>query len=130
MSTKANRERFLAHLKYWKKALNLSNYIIEAEFDYNGVGGECSMNHESLIATISIGEVDGIWTEPVIARHEMLELLLEPLRALLFYEVHENKSYRAGHEVVHRLEAILPLPSDKEVGYMPCGKKKKKPKGK
>lgn len=130
MSTKANRERFLAHLKYWKKALNLSNYTIEVSYNYEDVGGECAMDHSSLTAVIRIGEVDEIWTEPVIARHEMLELLLEPMQALLFYEVHENKSYRAGHEVVHRLEAILPLPSDKEVGYMPCGKKKKKPKGK
>ena len=33
---------------------------------------------------------------------------------------------QATHEVVHRLENILPLPTDKEVGYMPKKKKGKK----
>jgi hypothetical protein len=102
------------------------------------------MHHPSLIATVRIGDVDEIWTEQIIARHEMLELLLEPLFALQQNEIHEDKTYRAGHEVIHRLENILPIPSDKEVGYVgkkkkkkvkkgvepvPCGKKKK-PKGK
>lgn len=126
---KPNKELFKAHLKYWKEKLHLGNYTIIAVDDYEGVGGECRMNHSSLIATIAIGEVDEIWTEAVVARHEMLELLMEPLKSLLCNEVHEDKAYRAGHEVAHRLENILPLPSDKEVGYMPCGKKKK-PKGK
>ena len=126
---KPNRELFKAHIRYWRDKLNLGNYFIEIAYDYEGVGAECRMNHDSLIATISIGEVDEVWTEAILARHEMMELLIEPLKSLLLNEVHEDKSYRAGHEVAHRLEGILPLPSDKEVGYMPCGKKKK-PKGK
>jgi len=129
MSTKPNKELFKAHIRYWKNKLQLGNFFIEVSYDYEGVGGECMMNHDSLIATISIGEVDGAWTEAVIARHEMLELLMEPLKNLLWKEVHEDKAYRAGHEIAHRLENILPLPSNKEIGYMPC-KKKKKPKGK
>lgn len=129
MSTKPNRELFKAHVRYWRDKLNLANYFIDVAYDYEGVGAECRMNHESLIATIAIGEVDEVWTEANLARHEMIELLMEPLKSLLWKEVSEDKAYRAGHEVAHRLENILPLPSDKEVGYMPCGKKKK-PKGK
>lgn len=137
-----DREKFLAHLRYWKDHLSLGNYTIGASYDYDGVGGECEMNHSSLLANISIGETDEIWTEETIARHEMLELLLEPLYSLCSDRVHPDLAYRAGHEVIHRLEEIIPIPSDKEVGYvgkkkkkakkekeMPCGKKKK-PKGK
>lgn len=130
MSTKANRERFLAHLKYWKKTLNLNNYTIEVSYDYEGVGADCSMNHPSLCSKIRIGEVDEIWNEAYLARHEMFELLLEPLKSVASRDVPEDDIYRKGHEIVHRLESIVPLPTDKEVGYMPCGKKKKKPKGK
>jgi hypothetical protein len=129
MSTEPNKELFKTHIRYWRDKLNLGNYFIEIAYDYEGVGGECRMNHDSLVATIAIGEVDEIWTEAVIARHEMIELLMEPLKNLLWKEVHEDKAYRAGHEVAHRLENILHLPSNKEIGYMPC-KKKKKPKGK
>ena len=140
MSSKPNRERFVAHLKYWKEALHLGAYRINAAYDYEGIGGECEMNHESLTAIIRIGEVDEIYTEATVARHEMLELLLEPLHALTWENVGNKWAYRAGHEVIHRLENILPIPTDAEVGYvgkkkkkekeMPCGGKKKKPKGK
>ena len=123
----ADRGRFVAHVKYWKERLHLGNYGITVEYDYDGVGGECAMNHESLLAIIRIGETDEIWTEPVLARHEMLELLLEPLHNTSRGMVGNDLSYRAGHEIIHRLERILPLPTDKEVGY---SKRKKKPKGK
>ena len=126
---KPNRELFKAHLGYWKEKLHLGNYSIIAVDDYEGIGGECRMNHPSLVATISIGEVDEIWTEAVVARHEMLELLMEPFYAICVSCIHDDIAYRASHEIIHRLESILPLPSDKEVGYMGCGKKKK-PKGK
>lgn len=129
---KPDTDRFKAHLKYWKNRLHLGNHTIVATTDFSEVGGECEMDHHSGVATIRIGEVDEFWTEPNIARHEMLELLLEPLYGLLIRYVHEDPIYRAGHEVIHRLEQILELPTDKEVGYggkMGC-KGKKKPKGK
>ena len=129
MSTSPDKELFEAHVRYWRDKLNLGNYFIDVAYDYEGVGAECRMNHESLTATIAIGEVDEIWTEAVLARHETLELLIEPLRNIIWKEVNEDRLYRAGHEIVHRLENMLPLPSNKEIGYMPCGKKKK-PKGK
>jgi len=143
-SIKPNKELFKAHLRYWKDKLGLSNYFIEVDYSLGRVGAECELDHASLCPTITIGDVDEVWTEAILARHEMLELLLEPLKALLWENVHSDKSYRAGHEVIHRLESILPIPSDKEVGYVgkkkkkkvkkgvepvPCGKKKK-PKGK
>ena len=129
MSTKPDMDRFKAHLVYWKDKLNLGNYGIAATDDYEEVGGECRMNHAALLATIAIGDVDELWTEATIARHEMLELLMEPFYSLTVSLIHKDRAYKASHEIIHRLENILPLPSDKEVGYMPCGKKKK-PKGK
>jgi hypothetical protein len=141
-ATKPNFELFKAHLRYWRETLHLANNFIEAEYDPDIQGAEVDLNHDSLVPTIRIGSVDEIWTEAVLARHEMLELLLEPLKALLWKEAQSDKTYRAGHEIIHRLENILPLPTNKEVGYvgkkkkkakkekeMPCGKKKK-PKGK
>ena len=129
---KPDTDRFKAHLKYWKDRLHLGTYTIFASDDLEEVGGQCEMNHASVIANIRIGETDDFWNEANIARHEMLELLLEPLYALLIKSTHEDLIYRAGHEVIHRLEQILELPTDKEVGYggkMGC-KGKKKPKGK
>jgi hypothetical protein len=128
--SKIDRQRFMAHLKYWQHKLSLTNYTVVAQDDYDGLGGQCNMNHTSLVAIVSIGETDEVWTLERIARHEMLELLLEPFYSICDDVVHGNRSYKAAHEIIHRLEEILPLPTDKEVGFkMPCGKKKK-PKGK
>ena len=134
MSTKPDKDLFKAHLSYWKNKLSLGHQFIEVAYDYAGVGAECSMNHESLIATISIGEVDEVWTEAILARHEMLELLLEPIRNITWKDVNEDRFYRAGHEVIHRLENILPIPSDEDIGYIrnkkeiKCHSKKGHPK--
>ena len=122
------RERFAAHVRYWRDALHLANYSIVVTDDLDELGGQCDMNHDSLLANIRMGDTDEIWTPERIARHEMLELLIEPLYAVMRDFVHPDISYRAGHEVIHRLENVLPMPSDKEVGLM--GKKKKGKKAK
>lgn len=124
MLTEQEKKRFVAHLRYWRDKLNLSNQYIYAEYTYDGLGGEANMNHDYLVSSINVGKIDEVWTVPVVARHEMLELLLEPIYALHDREISHEKSQRAGHEVIHRLENILPLPTDKEVGFV--GKKKSK----
>lgn len=122
-----DRERFLAHVRYWKDVLNLGNYFVSVQDGLEDLGGQCEMNHESLLANIRLGEVDEIFTVERVARHEMLELLIEPLYAAMSNCVHPDISYRAGHEVIHRLENILPLPTDEEVGMAKKKKGKKKP---
>ena len=70
-----------------------------------------------------------LFSMPHLARHEMLEVLVEETGHELRKFLNKETCLKMGHSIVHRLEKILPLPTDKEVG-MGCGGKKKKPRGK
>jgi Mn-dependent DtxR family transcriptional regulator len=54
---------------------------------------------------------------PYCARHETLEVLVSDLFSYLENFYASKLCAKLRHETVHRLEKVLPLPTDREVGY-------------
>lgn len=128
--TKQQFNQFVAHLRYWVDKFNLRNWSTTIEA---GTDDECGAwirpHHIYRTMAVQVNEERKFVTYPETARHEAIEMLLSDICRHLEDRYSVNYIQELRHEVVHRLENILPLPTDKEVGYMPCGKKKK-PKGK
>lgn len=111
----ADRALFKRHLLYWRDRLSLNNYRIEIEYDGDSTGADTLIDHKQLVAVITIGKTDELYTIPYLARHEMLEVLLAPLWRMIQEVYSEAMSQRAAHQIIHRLERILPVPTDEEV---------------
>lgn len=87
------------------------------------INGECVYLIDSRYAEIRLAE--NIHSEPndkniaYIARHEVLELLLAPLRAMFYYEeLLPSQKFslgsREGHSIIRRIEHILDVLEDKQ----------------
>lgn len=109
-------ELFQHHVKYWMDRLSLNNYkpFFELEFMANEDASTTpDANDMSATFTLKDGELDN--TVAYLARHECLEVVLGEIYTYLekFYDCDFCKTL--GHNVIHRLENILPLPTDEEV---------------
>ena len=141
-------EKYAQHCNYWAKKLSIGNYFFffcVTEFDEKNHPASTEINSDELSVMVYLSDVGEIYgTIQEYARHEMLEVLVDSLADGLYHTYSDDHIQKLRHDVIHRLEKILPLPSDKEVGYVgkkkkkkvkkglepvPCGKKKK-PKGK
>lgn len=112
---KDDRVLLVAHLKYWKNRLSLNNYRIEIDYEGTAYGAETFIDHKQMVAHISVGKTDELLTIAYIARHEMLEVLCAPLWRMVQEIYSDAMSQRASHQIIHRLENVLPLPDDKDV---------------
>lgn len=121
---------FKLHCRYWMQTLGLHQYSLVVFIDpmLDRVGAYTQMNHDEAQMSIALGMIDDAFGVGYLARHEMLEVLLEPLYETMTGFVNDRVAQRRGHEVIFRLEKVMPIPTDEEVGIM--GKKKKEKKGK
>lgn len=123
-STKQDFEQYVAHCKYWMKHLSLGNYTYaflmqEDDHDARIIHGD------PLCITVVIAEErEGFSSVPMLARHEMLEVLVDGLADGLYSMYSDEWVQEKRHGVIQRLEKILTIPTDKEVGYSPKRKKK------
>ena len=118
-TTEDDFHRFVAHSKWWMQKLSLGNYCFffaRSDIDHDG---EANINYGERSATICLAEErEGFFSIPQIARHEMLEVLVEDLASGLYDMFSDDYVQGKRHDVILRLEKILSCPSDKDVGYL------------
>jgi hypothetical protein len=136
--TAEDMRKFQCHVNYWAEKLGMHSYAIEVIHDTmsDHVGAWTEMHHVERQLIIGISYYNTSYSLAYLARHEMFEALCEPLYKLSDSVVNGNVAQTSGHEIVFRLEKVLPLPTDKEVGYEPPkpkrvkdGKKSKRASG-
>lgn len=144
-STKTTEEDFkqyVAHCKWWMVKLSICEYTYRFIAE-NATHPASVTTTDEMLAEVGLALERDDWVSiPMLARHEMLEVLVDDSFKDAYAIYNDDYVQAKRHKLIHRLEKILPIPSDKEVGYvgkkkkkakkekeMPCGKKKK-PKGK
>lgn len=122
-------EALKLHCRYWMRQFGLNNYSIQVAIDpsLDHVGAYTQMNHNEAQMGIGLGLINRVYNVGYLARHEMLEVLLEPMYETMSEYVNDRIAQRRGHEVIFRLEKILSIPTDEEVGIVAKKKKAKKP---
>jgi len=127
MSIKTTEEEFrqyVAHCKWWMVRLSLGQYTYMFTVEASSYDASVVTTDELLASVYLAQEREGEMTIPFLARHEMLEVLVDDSFKEL-YKTHNDEYIQAKrHNLIHRLEKILSLPTDKEVGFV--GKKKSK----
>lgn len=116
--------RFVAHCKYWMRELSLSNYFFSFREDGDS-GDEAYIVPDEALKNVSVflNCEDRMFGVDRLARHEMLEVLVEEMADALMGFLSAERVLKMRHEIVHRLEKVLPLPTDKTVGYVKRGGK-------
>ena len=123
---KNDLEQYKAHVCWWLHKLSLEQWMsrfsyMEDDVDFNDYEADANVEilYDSFGANFHIKKNGRDLSIAYCARHEALELLVSNSFGYLenFYSTKFCAKLR--HEIVHRLEKILPLPSDKEVGYFP-----------
>ena len=128
-TTEADFRQYVAHCKYWMTRLSIGQYSYAFVVDDIERDASITTNDEmSALVRLGVNRED-FYSVPWLARHEMLEVLVDDSFRELYQTYNNEYIQEKRHRLIHRLEKILPLPTDKEVGFVGCGKKKK-PKGK
>ncbi len=143
-TTEEDFKQYVAHCKYWMAKLSIGEYTYRFIAENSSHPASVTTTDE-MLAEVGIALERDDWVSvPMLARHEMLEVLVDDSFKDAYSIYNDDYVQAKRHRLIHRLEKILPIPSDKEVGYVgkkkkkkvkkgvepvPCGKKKK-PKGK
>jgi hypothetical protein len=111
---------FETHAKYWLDKLSLNEwatfFLLDALIDSDA---EVVPNFDDMGATFRLKDGDRTLSISYSGRHEALEVLVREIfhYAEQFYS--EEFLTPIRHRLIHKLEKVLPLPTDKEVGYTP-----------
>ncbi len=115
---KNDLELYKAHVRYWLNKLHLNEWGTFFELDMMlDTDAEVRPNFEDMGAVFKLKDGKLDLSIAYVGRHEALELLVSELSyyAEKFYALDFLTPVR--HKIIHRLEKVLPLPTDKEVGY-------------
>jgi hypothetical protein len=118
VSTQEDFDRYQAHAKWWVNKLNLSNMMPAFAFEKIDSDAEVLINWgERLLLFRLSTQREGLMSIPALAQHEALEGLLGGLTVELEQYLSAPMVLELTHDVIHRLQAALLIPSDEEVGY-------------
>ncbi len=121
-STQEDFKQYVAHVKWWVNKLGLSNMMPAFKFEKIDSDSDANVfiNWGDKLLLFGLNtEREGLMSIPCLAQHEALEGLFGGLTAELTEYLSANAVKGLTHDAIHRLQAILPLPTDKEVGYTP-----------
>ncbi len=115
-TTRADLKQYTAHLLYWLDRFGLKGYC--RQFEVTNVDSDAVVDiepHEKN-ACFQLGEERvGDLSIPYLAQHEALECLLGNISTTLETTYSKDLVKELTHEVIHTLQSILPLPTDREL---------------
>jgi hypothetical protein len=118
-TTKQDFERYRAHIAYWIKKCSLTNYQWFVAIEDINRDATVGVNWKGRRLDFAIAkEREGKFSIPSLARHEVFEALIGEMSCRLGEFLAEDIIVTITHDIIHRLQEIIPLPSDKEAGYV------------
>lgn len=113
-----------AHVRWWLKKLSLEQWMprfayMDSNANNDDYEADASVEilYDTFGANFNLKQEGRDLSIPYCARHEALEILVSNSFGYLENFYASKFCAKLRHEIVHRLEKVLQLPTDKEVGY-------------